>query len=472
MRLKLVRRSALLPAVFCACSLPVVTGLAKLGDRDALVLLYDTAGGANWTLHADAPDDEMLRPGGNNGWDVAHGDPCPAAYNETWHGVACVDPCYTPIDGEDCRFGRVTGLQLQFNNLQGTLPDSLFDKLINLTSVDFSHNQLSGTIPTTVGKLRNMMSFQLSHNQISGTIPIEIRTMGSHVPPDEMAVNLDDIKVVAPDGTVEYDWELTQAMGLSLLDLSHNKLNGTLPTTIGELVNLEAVDVSNNPELGADGCCEGADSYYTSFYGYNTTLPTEIGQLRKLQVLKMDHSRFMRQIPTEVGRLRNLQFWRVQGTYMTNQVSGTIPTQFGSLTKLTEFLMENNTLSGTLPSQISSMASLEKFTVQDNQISGTLPENMGDLEFLSWWDTFGNKLEGDLPASIQKLGSLDYLYMQNEHSDALRNHYCKQRIESAANGRKYNWQVLANEYYNFKHLSACANPLDVHATFERLSGDV
>ena len=54
----------------------------------------------------------------------------------------------------------------------------------------------------------------------------------------------------------------------------------------------------------------------------------------------------------------------------------------------------------------------------------------------------------------------------------LRNHYCKQRIEASAIGRKYNWQVLANEYYNFKHVSACANPFDVQGAFERLSGDL
>merc|ERR1719230_101458 len=199
-----------------------------------------------------------------------------------------------------------------------------------------------------------------------------------------MAISIEDVRMddgSTPNAT--YDWERLQTMGLSQLDLSNNLLNGTIPTTIGELANLQAVDVSNNPELGADGCCEGSDSYFTSFYGYNTTVPTEIGMLRKLQVFKMDWSRFMRHMPTEVGNLRNLQFWRLQGSYETNQVSGTIPTQFGNLKKLSEFMMENNTLSGTLPSEIANMAQLEKFTVQDNKISGTLPENMGDIEFLT-----------------------------------------------------------------------------------------
>lgn len=463
------RRVALL---LLACAAPLVSGLAKLSDKEALVALYEATGGAAWTLSANAPNDDMLQPGGNFGWDLT-GDPCPVAYNASWQGVACVDPCYTPIDGEDCRFGRITGLNLQFNNLVGTIPDTLFDKLINLTQVDLSHNSISGTIPTTVGKLRNLQVLQLSHNSLSGTIPTEIRTIGSHVPPDETATPLSDILIEA-SGTANatYDNELLRTMGLSQLDLGYNLLNGTIPTTIGELVNLQAVDVSNNPALGADGCCTNGDSYYEQFYGYNTTIPTEIGMLKKLQVLKMDWSRFMRQVPTEIGKLRSLHYWGLQGSFETNQVSGTIPTEFGNLQKLTEFMMENNTLSGTLPSEITAMSSLEKFTVQDNRLSGTLPENIGDIEFLNHWDSFGNKLEGDLPSSIQKLGSLDYLYIQNEHSDALRNYYCKQRIEASAIGRKFNWQVLGNEYHNFKHLSGCANPYDTQAAFERLSGDV
>uniref|UniRef100_A0A7S2CKC7 Leucine-rich repeat-containing N-terminal plant-type domain-containing protein n=1 Tax=Haptolina brevifila TaxID=156173 RepID=A0A7S2CKC7_9EUKA len=458
--------------VICAW-LPFVASWAKVTDKEALVELYQSTGGANWTLSSLAPYDEMMLPGGNDGWDLSK-DPCPKAYNGTWNGVGCVDPCYYPIDGDDCSFGRITGLQLSHNNLEGTIPDSLFDKLINLTVIDLSHNSLSGTIPTTIGKLRNLMVFQVGHNRLSGTIPTEIRTIGSHVPPDEMAISLADIAIEPEDGdgNVTYDWEITKTMGLSQFDVGHNNLNGTIPTTIGELANLQAADFSNNPELGADGCCDNADMYYQSFYGYNTTLPTEIGALKKLQVLKMDWSRFMRHLPTEVGNLRNLQYWRVQGSFETNQVSGTIPSQFGKLKKLTEFMMENNTLSGTLSNDLTAMESLEKFTVQDNKLSGSMPDDIGDLTALQWWDSFGNKLEGDLPSSIQNIGGLDYLYLQNEQLDPILSHFCRQRIEASAIGRKYNWQVLSSEYMNYKLVSACANPYDTHAAFEQLSGDV
>ena len=136
---------------------PLVAGLAKVSDTDALIALYENTGGASWALQSGAPGDLMMQPGGNAYWGLSASDPCPLNFTEAWQGVACEDPCYAPIDGDDCHFGRITGLQLPFNNLVGTIPPEVFDKLINLTVFDVSHNQLSGTIPTQVGKLRNLM---------------------------------------------------------------------------------------------------------------------------------------------------------------------------------------------------------------------------------------------------------------------------------------------------------------------------
>ena len=62
-----------------------------------------------------------------------------------------------------------------------------------------------------------------------------------------MAVSLEDIRQpTAPGENVTYDYELLQTMGLSQLDLSNNRLNGTIPTTIGELLNLQAVEAFLN----------------------------------------------------------------------------------------------------------------------------------------------------------------------------------------------------------------------------------
>ena len=80
-----------------------VDAFAKATDKEALVQLYEVTNGASWALHEDAPiDDPTMLPGGNYQWDL-NSDPCPLNFTDAWHGVGCVDPCYYPIDGDDCR---------------------------------------------------------------------------------------------------------------------------------------------------------------------------------------------------------------------------------------------------------------------------------------------------------------------------------------------------------------------------------
>ena len=323
--------------------------------------------------------------------------------------------------------------------------------------------------------------FDLSFNSLSGTIPTEIRTMGTHAHPDEWAIDPEDLPpeqlVRDKDGfypeNITLDVDSFTTMGLQTFHLGFNNLNGTIPTTIGELVNLHMIDLSNNPEMGATHENEGDwDSYYWSFYGYNTTLPTEIGLLKKVQILALDYARFQRHLPTEIGKMRSLTHLRLVGTYEGNQVSGTIPTEIGSMKHLQEWKMENNTLSGTIPSELGLASELEYFDVADNKLSATIPDIFGGLPQLILWDTFNNKLSGDFPPSIQNISAIEYLYIQNEHTDAMLNYYCQQRIDNSAIGRKTNWAALATEYINWKYVSACANPYDKAGAYDKLWGDV
>ena len=156
-----------------AAFIPTVCSWARAGDRQALISMYTAMGGEHWATNAayagDDPYYAQNWTGGNNFWNVIDpvldtsfaADPCQEKTTSEgiipdWFGVHCEDPCYEPIDGFDCRFGRITSIHLPANNLTGTIPPGLFDALVNLTIIDFSHNDISGTIPTEVGKLRNI----------------------------------------------------------------------------------------------------------------------------------------------------------------------------------------------------------------------------------------------------------------------------------------------------------------------------
>ena len=81
-----------------------------------------------------------------------------------WHGV---------ITDSD---GRVTELELSFNQLTGEIPAEL-GSLPSLQSLWLQGNQLTGEIPAELGSLTNLTELQLRSNQLTGCIPEGLRNI-------------------------------------------------------------------------------------------------------------------------------------------------------------------------------------------------------------------------------------------------------------------------------------------------------
>lgn len=123
------------------------------------------------------------------------------------------------------------------NKLSGVLPDDLFAYLTNAYFLSFnaSRNALTGSIPNwmenknSYNPLLYGMFFELSHNQISGSVPT------TFLPPDgvEYYVVTWNLSSNAISGTIP-----NTILGYAplntlsfVLDLGNNKLNGTLPSS-------------------------------------------------------------------------------------------------------------------------------------------------------------------------------------------------------------------------------------------------
>jgi Leucine-rich repeat (LRR) protein len=63
---------------------------------------------------------------------------------------------------------RQIAVVLQNNNLIGELPQEIL-KLVHLQELDLHKNQLTGTIPSSIGKLKEL-SFKSFFNRLTGTI--------------------------------------------------------------------------------------------------------------------------------------------------------------------------------------------------------------------------------------------------------------------------------------------------------------
>lgn len=466
-------------------------GLVKTAQRDALVALYEATGGANWNRSYAAQvlwnGTAQKTYGGNLNWDVrllSDGGSDPCSRRQQWYGVGCDDACDESRDGASCFHGDIVSLDLPWNALAGTVPPSVLATLTELTMLDLSHNTVSGTIPTEIGRLSLLDEVRLKDNSLSGTIPTQVQTIGTNVPRDQYMYHLDDVDCSLPRHDPHPGYHRSAPLpctyagrtgaGPRTFDVGNNRLNGTLPTTMGALANLRVVDVSHNNDLGGVCCTDEYTRLDRHFYDYSTAVPTEMGTLNKLAYLRLHNSQFLRHVPTELGSMRSLVMWDAagNGSYASNQISGTLPTQIGRLSLTTRMANHHNELSGTLPTQIVNMSELLHFELQNNKMSGSIPDAFGGTSRLRHWDTFDNKLTGDLPASVGKLMSLEEFYIQNEHLDVVRNFYCKERIEQSANGRKHNYAELGSTHWQYQNARFCVNPHDTAGAFDQLSGDV
>ncbi|KAK4281049.1 hypothetical protein QN277_012589 [Acacia crassicarpa] len=73
--------------------------------------------------------------------------------------------------------GSLQKLDLGFNALYGPIPGEICDWMKYLVNLDLSLNQLSGTIPPSLGNCSYLNELSLSNNQLSGVIPVEIGSL-------------------------------------------------------------------------------------------------------------------------------------------------------------------------------------------------------------------------------------------------------------------------------------------------------
>ena len=274
-----------------------VTVVPSARDRDSLALvdLYNSTDGANWT----------------NKFNWLTSNPI-----DTWNGITVSD-------------GRVTGIYLYDNNLSGTIPASL-GNLSEMKILNIYGNAITGEIPLELMNLSKLTTLLLSDNALSGPIPSEIANL-----------------------TV-----------LTHLGLSRNSLSGIIPSTIGALAALTNLNLSYNNLTGI--------------------------------------------IPATISGLSNLDYFDLS----YNDLSGSIPSGIGNLTKLKNIRLIGNSLTGEIPAGIENLTLLENFDLSDNDLSGPVPSGLGQLNKLTSVKIHYNNLHG-LPDMSAISGLTDLLIQHN-----------------------------------------------------------
>ncbi|CAI0396744.1 unnamed protein product [Linum tenue] len=301
-------------------------------------------------------------------------------------------------------------LSFGFNKLHGNLPRNLGISLPNLQWLDVVDNQFSGSVPASLSNASNLVLLQLDTNNFTGSMP----NMGSSHKLEYFRIYKNSLGS-GKANDLSFLSSLTNASSLKSLIIHTNHFGGNLPEQIGNLSkSLEILSAGDNALEGS--------------------IPSGIQNLVNLQWLEVADNNLTGTIPSVIGNMQALRQLDVSG----NRISGCIPPTFGNLTELIYLLLSDNSLwgeiplvlencqnllyvelaynnlSGVIPPQlVMSSSSLIYLDLSDNHLSGALPAEVGGLLNLEELDLSHNMLSGKIPTSLGSCAILDSLYLQD-----------------------------------------------------------
>ncbi len=334
------------------------------------------------------------------------------------------------IPAELGSLSNLTNLFLNSNQLTGSIPPEL-GSFPNPHYLDLSFNQLEGCFPQTFTNFCNIDYYDFTNNpDLPWNGDFERFCNGENqigAPCDDTNPNtIDDIitadckcrgetfcdrvrdslALVALYNSTDgpnwtNTWDLQQPMdtwyGVKInlegcvdeLQLFDNKLNGTVPSELGQLSNLSLLYLGKNPIIGE--------------------IPSELGNLSNLIELNLSVNHLTGEIPSELGQLSNLASLTLTG----NELTGKIPSELGQLSNLASLTLAGNELTGKIPPELGQLANLTSLSLHVNQLAGEIPSELGQLQNLTRLQLYNNQLTGEIPSELGLLSKLTTLELEN-----------------------------------------------------------
>ncbi|GLU18811.1 hypothetical protein SLE2022_350900 [Rubroshorea leprosula] len=188
--------------------------------------------------------------------------------------------CHLPSYNHPFNFtllGNIQHLDLSDNFFQGPIPIFL-QNMTSLILLYLFDNQLSGSIPDSIGQLSKLESMDLSGNKLR-SIPDSIGQLSKL---EWMSLSGNQLRSI-PDS-------IGQLSKLEWMSLSGNQLR-SIPDSIGQLSKLESMDL---------------------FMNQLRSIPDSIGQLSKLESMDLSWNQF-RSIPDSIRQLSKLESMDLSG---------------------------------------------------------------------------------------------------------------------------------------------------------------
>ena len=166
-------------------------------------------------------------------------------------------------------------------------------------------------------------------------------------------------------------------------------------------------------------------------------------------------------IPTEIAHLSTLQFLSLY-----RSVKGTIPSELGQLTALTDLRLSNNAFTGTIPSELGQLTEMRhQLHLEYNLLTGPIPSELGQLTALYWMFLHGNSLTGPIPSEFGQLAELNKLHL---HDNALTGTVPNELTQLT---NLYTIRLQSNDLTGSVPSAFCAAPFRFGRNYGSLSAD-
>ncbi|KAH0664899.1 hypothetical protein KY285_026105 [Solanum tuberosum] len=309
-----------------------------------------------------------------------------------------------PPNLEKCK--KLQVLSLTYNEFTGTVPRELAN-LTALTALHIAALHLEGEIPMELGNLKKLQHLRLAGNKLTGSVPVSIFNISTlqsltltinkltGTLPSDLGCGmplLEEFLCAENNLSGFISASISNSSRLRMLDLSDNSFTGVIPESLGNLENLELLNLNNN-----------------NFISHSSlSFLTSLTNCRKLKALWFYENALEGVLPASIGNFSNsLQIFERNGC----QLKGIIPEEISNLTGLTRMSLFNNELTGYIPKNVQGMLNLQELYLQSNEIKGTIPDVMCSLKNLGALDLSGNQFSGSVPPCLGNVTSLRTLHL-------------------------------------------------------------
>ncbi|KAG6556903.1 hypothetical protein Mapa_001318 [Marchantia paleacea] len=304
-------------------------------------------------------------------------------------------------------FSNLTSLMyltLEDNNLTGPIPNfmSNISKIVEQVMFHFSHNSFSGSVPEIAcapptcdnGHQKDycikLRILDISYNQLTGDLSPVTRcySLGSS---DVLLLSHNNLEGPIPTSFIWDAQPDSNRSRFSTLDLSHNRLNGSIDS------RMLATDSNNNGQCFVD---PGFASYLDLSNNQLTgSVPEILTNCSNIQWLKLGNNLLQGKIPVSLGRIGQSLLTL---SLRDNNLDGPMPSSLGNCSSLRVLDLSGNRLSGPLPSELLGLkGSLRVLSVAKNNMSGPFPTWITSFGSLQVLDLSYNNFDGVIPESVE-----------------------------------------------------------------------